>query len=142
MTEVQTFEDVVRILTEIVTERGPDYVDPRSATGYSCSYVTHEDDDGFDLASKPCIVGAFYEKLGVDEDTRGELDGCGSVESVFESDQSPVLVTLRGAKLLHEAQKRQDGGANYGKVLSEAVTALDYSRYDNRYAFSGPLWNY
>lgn len=129
MTEkVFNFAEVVSAVSQIVLDRGFDYVDQHTASGGGpCSYV----EDGRGFPGLPCIVGEFWARQGVGADQRALLDEQGTIISVGLAESLPVLVTERAFAFLRRCQRSQDLGNPYGQMLAEALSdEADQSLYD------------
>lgn len=129
-------ELVVDTFTEIVQEKGEDYIYPAANTLYSCSYLNgieydynNEDEPwvgtpNLDNASPSCIIGQFLHKIGF---TFAEIVGPEaewntetSVTSLFEYFQEigrPIRIDSFLMHVLENAQNAQDQGATWGAVL-------------------------
>lgn len=119
-TKVYDYAETLAVLNELVEEKGPGYVDQNSLHG-SCLYYATDNGD-----RPPCLVGAFWEKLGVSDKVRRELNGYGTIDGVLVNAELPIQVTEKAFELLHKAQSSQDMGASwYVSVMRGTDSAHD-----------------
>ena len=121
--------EAMRLLEEVVKEKGSDYVYP--AEYRECKYFVQ--DGGSETAVPACIVGWALHKKGwlfqpPDDGLQRMID---SNESAYEFSEYSDVITSEAAEVFSAAQMAQDGRdgvvssrGTWGKALKAARAAL------------------
>lgn len=119
-------ETAVRLLHDVVQERGADFVyKPSGDEGNGCSYV-HENEDGDPMPG--CGVGLALINAGVPIGAFNELDinfGYGAWAALQRlKTAGHVDFTINAAHILERFQARQDDEVKYSESLAAALKLL------------------
>jgi hypothetical protein len=107
-------DEALRLLGEVVDERGEDYVYQRPDE-MVCMYAEGDDKDGY---RPSCGVGMVLAKVGVPVDVLILLDKAGDPDFVRVLLHEANLRLTSGAEwVLRSFQTSQDSGFQYGAVL-------------------------
>lgn len=110
--------EALRIMREIVAEKGHDYVYPESEKdGSLCQYLRY--DENGTAVGPSCIAGHYLVRTGMDVESLRHSEGRGVIVVVGKI---PLDSRLAGA--LGIAQEAQDRGETWGQALRFFERAL------------------
>lgn len=124
-TKVYNYAETLDILNQLVAEKPVNYRDENSVDG-SCLYFATTDP-----VRPPCLVGAFWEKLGVHDKTRRELSRYGTIEGVLANGELPIEVTEKAFELLHQAQAAQDTAVSWARAVLRGMDSANAGQYSD-----------
>lgn len=124
-TKIYNYAETLDILNQLVAEKPVNYRDENSVDG-ACLYYTTTDP-----VRPPCLVGAFWEKLGVDERTRKELSRYGTIDGVLSCSALPIQVTEKAYTLLDRAQSAQDRGRSWARAVLAGMDSAAAGPYSD-----------
>lgn len=108
-------EDAERLVQEVITEKGEDFVYERPESNITCVNWTKDEDN---KRVPSCLVGQVLAKIGVldelpyDQDAADATETC---EPYFEDD---------AVRYLLEVQRQQDDGARYGDLPTKYTDTI------------------
>lgn len=124
--------EALRILTEIVEEKGADYVYPDSEKkgGDICQYLTY--DEHGNPTGPSCLVGHYLVRTGMPMSDLVQYEGT-NINDTFDLDLPHWLV-----EALAWAQRAQDRGDTWGKAL-EVFEERVHRPTSTRFSVAVPL---
>lgn len=136
-----TTELVKDTLTEIVEEFGADHVYvPEHGMGQDCAYVHLNGSDIPEDYTVGCLIGHFYNKLGIlDIEEVGEDNKINTssdarqLTNLYERRKSISITGEDGkkaARMLYLAQYSQDRGHEWGRALRYAIDSASDETVD------------
>jgi hypothetical protein len=113
-------EEFLKLLGDVVNERGVDYVDPRAEVNAACVYIEN--------GTPMCLAGVLLSRLGMSNDDLQSMDGYGNIMEVsMSSTYLDGLLTDNQLYALTAAQLAQDCGLSWGLAYMDAEKAMSES---------------